>query len=80
VSSADIVTANLTGAVLVREARRLLALVAPGGRLIVSGLLATEREEVAAALSPGRIDWESTEAGWVALAVDPANDLPRFPV
>jgi ribosomal protein L11 methyltransferase len=75
-SPADIVTANLTGALLVREAVRLLGLVAPGGRLIVSGLLESEREEVVEALSPGRILWESTEAGWVALAFRPPNVLP----
>jgi ribosomal protein L11 methyltransferase len=75
-SCADLVTANLTGALLVREAARLLGLVAPGGRLIVSGLLATERQEVADALSSYRILWESTEAGWVALALRPPNVLP----
>ena len=76
VSPADIVTANLTGALLVREAARLLGLVAPGGRLIVSGLLATERQEVVGAFSSSRILWESTEAGWVALALRPPNVLP----
>jgi ribosomal protein L11 methyltransferase len=74
-SQADVVTANLTGALLVREAVRLLGLVAPGGRLIVSGLLASEREEVVEALASGRIIWESTEAGWVALALHPPNVL-----
>lgn len=76
VSPADIVTANLTGALLVREASRLLGLVAPGGRLIVSGLLASERDGVVEALSSGHILWESTEAGWVALALGPPNVLP----
>ena len=81
VSPADIVTANLTGAVLIREASRLLGLVAPGGRLIVSGLLASERDGVAEALSSGRrILWESAEAGWVALALGPPNVLRGFPV
>ena len=75
VSPADIVTANLTGAVLIREASRLLGLVAPGGRLIVSGLLTSERDGVAEALSFGPILWESTEAGWVALALGPPNVL-----
>lgn len=75
-SPADIVTANLTGALLAREAARLLGLVAPGGQLIVSGLLASERDGVVAALSSGRIFWESTEGGWVALALRPPNVLP----
>jgi ribosomal protein L11 methyltransferase len=43
---ADIVTANLTGAVLTRSAARLLDLVRPAGTLIVSGLLEDERDDV----------------------------------
>jgi ribosomal protein L11 methyltransferase len=75
VSAADIVTANLTSALLVREAARLLGLVAAGGRLVASGLLTTEREAVVEALSSA-ILWESTEAGWVALVLGPPNVLP----
>jgi ribosomal protein L11 methyltransferase len=44
--AADVVTANLTGAVLIRSAARLLDLVRPGGTLIVSGLLEEERDDV----------------------------------
>jgi ribosomal protein L11 methyltransferase len=44
--AADVVTANLTGAVLIRSARRLLDLVRPAGTLIVSGLLDDERDAV----------------------------------
>jgi ribosomal protein L11 methyltransferase len=43
---ADVVTANLTGALLTRSARRLAALVKPGGVLILSGLLENERDTV----------------------------------
>jgi ribosomal protein L11 methyltransferase len=46
VPAADFVTANLTGAVLVRSAARLLDLVRANGTLIVSGLLEEERDEV----------------------------------
>jgi ribosomal protein L11 methyltransferase len=42
----DIVTANLTGAVLMRSAARLLDLVRSDGTLIVSGLLDDERDDV----------------------------------
>ena len=49
--AADVVTANLTGAVLIRSARRLLDLVRPSGTLIVSGLLEDERDAVAGAFS-----------------------------
>ena len=76
---ADVVTANLTGAVLIRSALRLLDLVRPGGMLIVSGLLEEERDDVLRAFrdagpkSPSTSDpplfWEQHEEGWVALAM-----------
>lgn len=74
--AADVVTANLTGAVLIRSARRLLDLVRPAGTLIVSGLLEDERDAVAEAFSEaaGPLDvlrpiWEQREDGWVALGL-----------
>jgi ribosomal protein L11 methyltransferase len=76
---ADTVIANLTGALLAREARRILEMVRPGGRLIVSGLLAAERDQVVAAFQPSEILWESREDEWVAIAFT-ANDSTRFPV
>ena len=41
---ADVVMANLTGALLERSAATLGELVAPGGLLIVSGFMESERE------------------------------------
>jgi ribosomal protein L11 methyltransferase len=68
--AADVVTANLTGAVLIRSAARLLDLVRPDGTLIVSGLLEDERNEVGRTLlGPATLVWEQHEDGWVALAV-----------
>jgi ribosomal protein L11 methylase PrmA len=64
------VTANLTGALLVREAASLAAAIVAGGSLIVSGLLAAERPDVVAGFERGadlRVVWESEEDGWVAL-------------
>ena len=66
---ADVVTANLTGALLVRSAGRLLDALRPGGTLIVSGILAHERDEVVSAFAPAAIVWEQEEDGWVGLAV-----------
>jgi ribosomal protein L11 methyltransferase len=66
---ADIVVANLTGALLVRSAPRLAAAVHEQGMLIVSGLLAHERDEVVAALSGLSLIWEREDEGWVGLAV-----------
>ena len=66
---ADIVTANLTGALLVRGAPRLLAACRAHGTLVLSGLLAHEREAVVRAFEPARVIWDSEEDGWIGLAV-----------
>lgn len=52
-AKADLVVANLTGAVLRRYADVLRGLVVPGGTLIVSGFSPEEIEEVVPALAPG---------------------------
>jgi ribosomal protein L11 methyltransferase len=66
---ADVVTANLTGALLIRSAARLLGLVRPGGVLIVSGLLNEERAGVLGAFRSLPAIWEEHEEGWTALAM-----------
>jgi ribosomal protein L11 methyltransferase len=66
---ADVVTANLTGALLVVSANTLLSAVRSGGTLIVSGLLSHEREDVVRALGGVTVLWEGEEDGWVGLAV-----------
>ena len=73
---AGVVTANLTGALLIESAADLLEAVDAGGTLIVSGLLASERDDVVKALAGppsdapcARIVWENEEDGWVGLAV-----------
>jgi ribosomal protein L11 methylase PrmA len=48
---ADVVMANLTGALLERAAAELGALVTPGGILIVSGFMQTEADAVTSALN-----------------------------
>jgi ribosomal protein L11 methyltransferase len=68
-AAADVVTANLTGALLVRSAPILMAAVRPGGRLILSGLLAGERDEVCRAFGPSAVSWEGEEEGWIGLVV-----------
>ena len=65
----DVVTANLTGALLVRSAETLLAAVRPGGTLILSGLQSHERDEVRRAFAPAVVVWERDEDGWVGLAI-----------
>jgi len=76
---ASVVTANLTGALLIDTATELVGAVDPGGTLIVSGLLVGERDEVVQAFRRDekgghgvprtRIVWEFEEDGWVGLAM-----------
>ena len=66
---ADVVTANLTGALLVRSSAALLAAVRPGGTLILGGIQSHERDEVRRAFADGEVCWERDEDGWVGLAV-----------
>lgn len=65
--NADVVTANLTGALLTRAAARLLDAVKPDGRLIVSGLLDTERADVVAAFGGAELIWEARDEEWLGL-------------
>ncbi len=62
-----VVTANLTGALLCRTASALVSAFAPGGALIVSGVLAEERNEVVDAFGDLDVVWEAEEDGWVGL-------------
>jgi ribosomal protein L11 methyltransferase len=65
----DVVTANLTGTLLVRSAATLLAAVRPGGTLILSGIQSHERDEVRQAFADAAVCWERDEDGWVGFAV-----------
>jgi ribosomal protein L11 methyltransferase len=64
---ADVVTANLTGALVLRSAARLRALVHSGGTLIVSGLQIDERDDVVRAFSGMHPEWDAQEEGWIGL-------------
>jgi len=64
----DVVTANLTGAFLVRSAELLLEMVRPTGTLIVSGLLEEERDEVVRAFAgPDKVGPTPAEVGRTSL-------------
>jgi len=69
----DVVTANLTGAMIERVAATVATLVTPGGQVIVSGFQPEEEPGVLAALAAvglratARLD----EDGWVACQVQP---------
>lgn len=68
VAPGDVVTANLTGALLVAQAPSITALVRPGGTLIVSGFLAPEVDPVGAMFTAEltRVE-EVAEDEWRAL-------------
>jgi ribosomal protein L11 methyltransferase len=69
-SSADVVTANLTGTLLAKHARRLVRLVKPGGALIAAGFTADERHIVEEAFASELAIAESAEEdGWWAFAL-----------
>jgi ribosomal protein L11 methyltransferase len=68
VAPAGVVLANLTGAVLQREAVHLRRLATHGGHLIVSGFAPDEMDDVVAALAAGRVQ-EAAEDDWAAAVV-----------
>lgn len=64
---ADVLTANLTGALLIRGAARLAAAMAESGVLILSGVTAGEERDVVAAFAPLRVLARLAEDEWVGL-------------
>ena len=63
----DVVLANLLAPVLVDLAADLRRVTAPGGALVVSGILADNHEHVVAALAPMHVVETTTRQGWAAL-------------
>jgi ribosomal protein L11 methyltransferase len=72
----DVVTANLTGGLLLRGEDQLLQAVAPGGALILSGITADEESSVRGAFEP-RVDLRARldEDGWVGLRYEQKIDV-----
>ena len=66
----DLVIANLLADMLIDEASALAAAVTPGGRLIVSGILDTQADTVAAA-SPLRLTATRAAGPWRTLRLEP---------
>jgi ribosomal protein L11 methyltransferase len=66
---AEVVVANLTGALVVRAAGRLLAAVRPGGVLIISGVLAAEGGEVRQAFANQSFVADVQEDEWLAFTI-----------
>ena len=78
VGSADVVIANLTGGLLISAARTLQDLVARGGSLVLSGLMAVEETDVIAAFPAWSVDYRSEEDEWLCVVISPPQ-LPIFP-
>jgi ribosomal protein L11 methyltransferase len=64
---ADLVMANLTGALLIREATRLLGAVSRSGSLVLSGVLDSEEEAVGRAFRDAELRLRDQEGEWVCL-------------
>ena len=61
--------ANLLAPTLLALADDLVRVVAPGGALVISGLLADRHEHVVAALAPLRPVERRTKEGWTAITL-----------
>jgi ribosomal protein L11 methyltransferase len=68
-ASADIVLANLTGALLIAAAARLKQLTDSGGRLILSGFIAREEREVLQAFAPLTVEHRGQEEEWLCVTL-----------
>lgn len=66
----DLVVANLLADILVAEAGALAAALAPGGRLVVSGLLDTQAAAVAAAFTGLRLTATRAAGPWRTLRLE----------
>ena len=66
---AEVVLANLTGALLVRFAEGVMRLAAPGGLLILSGFTEDERFSVGHAFRALETVRDDREDGWIGLTL-----------
>ena len=64
---ADVVLANLTGALLIDAAERLRRLVGAHGRMILSGFMTHEEAAVRAAYAAFSVEHRAEEDGWVGM-------------
>jgi ribosomal protein L11 methyltransferase len=69
VGSADVVLANLTGGLLISAAPVLQDLVARGGSLVLSGLMAVEETDVLAAFPAWSVTHRSEEDEWLCVVI-----------
>jgi len=65
--NADVVTANLTTALLTQSRIALERALGPGGALIVSGVLADDETALLSAFGHMKKVWQASEDGWIGL-------------
>ncbi len=65
----DVVIANLTGGLLIQAAAQLIELCTPGGRLVLSGFMVSEEDDVRAAYSTLPIHSRSQEEEWLCVTL-----------
>jgi ribosomal protein L11 methyltransferase len=70
---ADVVVANLTGALIVRAAPRLVAALRPAGMLILSGILASERDDIRRAFANQTFVDAVQEDEWLGFTLQSAR-------
>jgi len=68
-ANADVVFANLTGALLIAAADRLKPLTDSGGRLILSGFTAGEERDVVHAFAPLAVEHRGQEEEWLCVTL-----------
>jgi len=67
--AADVVVANITGALLVRAASRLVAATKAGGVLILSGVLASERDDIRRAFANQTVEDVVQQDEWLGFTL-----------
>jgi ribosomal protein L11 methylase PrmA len=65
----NVITANLTGALLRDAAQRLSELTAPGGRMILSGFTQDEEKNVLGAYSNAAVKSRTEEGEWICVTL-----------
>ena len=73
----DIVVANILAPTLAALRLPMLRRLREGGVLLLSGILAEEREEILREFQPGCIQEELRESEWLALALSGFNPVPN---
>ena len=66
---ADVILANLTGALLMQSAHRLRKLAAANARLVLSGFTADEERDVLAAFGAFAVEHRGEEEGWICVTM-----------